>query len=407
MKKTILTLAVALLGVVSMAQPPQSGGQNPNNGQGRPPHAGNDSLRPIENLFGPLTKRIQIHGYAQAGYEWNNKMETQTNTFNMKRTGLVVFAKITDRWDFFMFYDCMTEIQDFYADFRITNNKALNLRFGQMKNSIGLENPYSPAVLELIDVTSQSTTYLGGTVDPLFADKLMYGRDLGMKFFGELFDSHFKYEIGLWNGQGVNINDKNNKKDFQVKLEYAPMPNLRFVTSGQKGWGVASDYCWLSPDAPFISPYNTKIAAGEEYKRDRWTFGTEFKSFVTGPASDWRKRPYSFRGEVMGGKDGDVESFGGYALATIPLFSTVDAVACYDFMNYNTSEDLKSTKYIIGLQYWFFRQCRLQLQYTRTVLDNMTVGEPIIVPNPQGPPTIIQNYQPDFDMIQLQLQIAF
>ena len=404
MKKTVLTTFLAASCALCFAQPPQ--GVRPDGGKPPVMQCG-DSLQPLKNLFGPLTKRIQLHGYVQAGYEWNNKMEKQTNTFNMKRTGLVAMAQVTDRWDFFFFYDCMTEVQDFYTNFRITNNKALNFRFGQMKNSLSLENQYSPANQEIIEVTSQAVTYLAGTVDPLYASKVMYGRDLGMMFFGEMFNSHFKYEIGLFNGQGVNINDKNNKKDFQLKLEYAPMPNLRFVTSGQKGKGCAADYCWLSPDAPFISPYNQKIKAGEDYQRDRWTFGTEYKTFATTPASDWKKRPFMIRGEVLGGKDGDVESFGGYFVTSIPIYSTLEAVASYDFLNYNTSEDLKSTKYIFGLQYWFFRQCRIMLQYTHNVLENMTIGEPIVIPNPQGPPTIKYNYQPDYDMIQLQFQIGF
>lgn len=400
MKKTFLTLGLALTTALSMAQPPQNQG-------GRPvPHA--DSLRPqMQNLFGPLTKRMQIHGYIQGGYEWNNKMEVQTNTFNMKRAGFALFAQVSDQWDFFFFHDLPSELQDFYTTFRATKGKGLSIRIGQMKNSIGLENPYSPAILELVDVTAQSTTFFAGTVDPLFASKVMYGRDLGAMILGELFNSHFKYEIGIWNGQGVNCTDKNNKKDFQAKLEYAPMPNLRFVTSGQKGKGVAADYCWFSPSAPYISPYNRNIKAGEEYDRDRWTFGVEYKTFATTPMSDWKKRPFSFRGEIMGGKDGDVNSLGGYAMMTIPLFSTLDAVASYDFINFNTTEDLKSTKYVIGLQYWFFNRCRVQLQYTRTDLENMTAGEPVIIPNPQGPPTIINNYQPDYDLLQLQVQIGF
>ena len=127
---------------------------------------------------------------------------------------------------------------------------------------------------------------------------------------------------------------------------------------------------------------------------------------MTTPTSDWTKRPLSFRAEIMGGKDGDVESLGGYATATIPLFATVDAVASYDFMNYNKTDDIKCTKLIFGLQYWFYKNCRVQLQYTRSNWENMQTGA-VVVPNPMGPPTITPIYKPDFDMIQLQLQVGF
>ena len=407
MKKVCFSFLFAIAALFAVAQPPQGNGQygpgHEHHQGGRPPH---DTVSPMQNLFGPLVKRFQVHGYVQAGYEWNNQNDVNMNEFNLKRTGLVVFAQITDRWSFFFFHDFNSEVQDFYTDFRITNSKALNVRFGQFKNSLSLENPYSPAVLELVDVTSQATTYFAGTVDPLFADKVMYGRDLGLEFFGELFTNHFKYELAVMNGQGINIKDRNNKKDFLAKLEYDPMPNLRFVTSGQIGRGSAPNYCWLNGSTDYISPYNQAIKAGEDYERDRWTFGAEYKTFVTTPTSDWKKRPFSIRAEYMGGKDGDVNSYGAYATTAIPLSKTLDAIASYDFINYNSDEDLKSTKLIIGLQYWFFRSCRVQLQYSHCMLDNMVSGVEV-VPQPMGPPQIIKTFQPDYDKIQLQVQVGF
>lgn len=401
MRKKILTIMFVAASLFAVAQPPQ-GMQNQH---GRPPH-GDSSVVPTQNLFGPLTKRIQLHGYMQAGYEFNNQNGVNMNEFNFKRAMLVAFAQITDRWSFFFLHDFNSEVQEFYSDFRVTQGKGLNIRLGQFKNSLSLENPYSPSSLELVDVTSQATTFFAGTVDPLFANKVMYGRDLGLKVFGELAQGQFKYELAVMNGQGINISDRNNKKDYIANLEYAPMPNLRFVVSGQKGKGNAPDYCWLTGSRDTISPYNPTIKAGEDYDRDRWTFGTEYKTFTTTPTSDWKKRPFSIRGEVMGGKDGDVESFGGYVTTAIPLSSYLDAVASYDYINYNKDEDYKSTKLVIGLQYWFYRNCRLQLQYSRCMLDNMVSGVSVI-PNPAGPPTIIKNFQPDYDKIQLQLQVGF
>ena len=364
MKKTFLTLQALLLCFFVTAQPIDR-----------------------ENLIGPLTKRIQIHGYMQGGYDWKNEDGEKSNTFKFRRTIVVASAQITDRWSFFFQHDFNSEVQEFYTDFRVTNDKGLIVRIGQMKNSFCLENPYSPATLELVEVTSQATTFLAGTVDPLYADKVMYGRDQGLILFGELFQSRFKYEFGIMNGQGININDKNNKKDILAKLDFSPVENFRIVVSGQKGKGVAANYCWQNPELPFISPYNKAIKAGEEYQRDRWSFGVEYKSFTTTPASDWKKRPFSFRSEIMGGKDGDVDSFGAYVTAAVPLSSTIDAVASYDFMNYNTTEDLKCTKFIVGLQHWFYNRCRVQLQYTHTMYDNMRTESA--------------------DMLQLQMQVGF
>ena len=136
MKKSLLTLTFALVALFAAAQPPQ--------GQPPQPNANRDSLSP-RAILGPLFKRIQVHGYLQAGYEFNNKLGENSNEFNFKRSNIVAFAQITDRWYFFFLHDFNSEVQEFYTDFRITKGKGLNIRFGQMKNSFGLENPYSPA----------------------------------------------------------------------------------------------------------------------------------------------------------------------------------------------------------------------------------------------------------------------
>ena len=98
------------------------------------------------------------------------------------------------------------------------------------------------------------------------------------------------------NGQGINIKDKNNKKDYLAKLVFYAMPNLRFLVSGQLGTGCAADF-HLSDK--FVSPYNQSILPGENYRRDRWSIGSEYKSFVNNPQIEWKRRPLSIRGEVI------------------------------------------------------------------------------------------------------------
>ena len=43
--------------------------------------------------------------------------------------------------------------------------------------------------------------------------------------------------------------------------------------------------------------------------------------------------------------------------------SAVGFVGSYDFFNYNVDRDMDQHKVVAGLQYWFYKRCRIQLQY--------------------------------------------
>ncbi len=325
-----------------------------------------------------LRSRITLNGYAQAGYAYTDQEEamrggTNKSSFNLKRTLLWAKAQITDRWSFLFMHDFNSVVQEFYTDYRITRNKALTVRLGQFKNSFSMENPLSPVQLELVDVCSQSVTCLSGCYDPLYG--LHYGRDLGMKIYGELFNSHLLYEVAIMNGQGINKKDGNDDKDVIVKLDYRPAKGFRIVASAQKGRGHAVGTCAWNPD----------IQVGDDYRRDRVSLGGELKTGQYAPGEYKEARPVSIRAEYLVGKDGDVTSHGGYVTTSIPLIAGIDAVGSVDYFNRNTSMKYYQTQTTAGLQYWFYKNCRVQLQYTRT----------------------FSNYQKDYNWLQGQVQVAF
>ena len=338
-----------------------------------------------------LKERITVNGYAQAGYTYSNIDGTKTNTLDLKRTLLWAKARITDRWSFLFMTDFNSQVQEFYTDFRITKGKQMTLRFGQFKNQLSMENPLSPVVLELVDVCSQGVTYLTGCgSDPLFG--INYGRDLGIDLYGELLDGKLRYNLELMNGTGINKKDMDNKKDVIVKLDWRPWDNFRFVVSAQKGYATAKSYSIYDTQAVLYYSYSdggknpilygddehmgftTTITPGETYRRDRWTAGVEYKS---GPNDHWKNRSMTLRGEWLAGKDKDNVSRGGYVTGSGPIAGQWDWVASYDYFNYicdipyvkangeyDPHYDKEQTNLVAGLQYWFYRNCRIQLQYT-------------------------------------------
>ena len=298
------------------------------------------------NWLTDLSSRIKLHGYAQAGYNYSHQGGVSTNTFNLKRVLFWAEARITDRWSFLFMHDFSSVVQEYYTDFRITKNKALTVRVGQFKNGLSLENPLSPTSMEAIDVYSEAVTFLTGCgSDPLLG--VQYGRDLGLSLFGETNNGKFRYELDVMNGQGINKKDGNNFKDIITRIEYRPVQGLNIVATGQIGRGHN-----ILTDGK-QSVYNPSIENGEDYKRNRCTIGADYKS-----------KAFNVHGEYLNGWDGDAHSWGAYITGAVPLGTPkVELVASYDFFNFNTDLGMDQHKAIGGIQYWFYKKCRVQVQY--------------------------------------------
>ena len=300
---------------------------------------GNDAT----DWMADVADRIQLHGYAQGWYYWQHAGGKNTNTFLCKRTLLWANARITDRWSFLFMHDFNSVVQEYYTDFRVTNNQALTVRFGQFKNALSYENPLSPTAMETVDVYSEGVTYLTGCgSDPL--NGVQYGRDQGISLYGETNNKQLRYELQVMNGSGINVKDKNNQKDVILRMEYRPVQGLNICATGQLGTG----------NALVSNPvFNPTLLQGENYRRNRWTVGADYKSV-----------PLNVHGEYLWGQDGTVHSRGAYVTGSVALVPKKwDAVFSYDYFNFNTTAKQDMHKAVIGVQYWFFKKCRFQAQY--------------------------------------------
>ena len=324
-----------------------------------------------------FTSRITLNGYAQGGWSYQNPNDKPQNAYNLKRTLLWAKARITDRWSFMFMHDFSSVVQEYYTDYRLSKGNELTVRFGQFKHSYTMENPMSPTQLELVDVYSQAVLYLAGEgPDPL--NGVNYGRDMGLEVYGDLAKGLVHYELALMSGQGVNRKDLNNQKDFIAKLELRPVDGFRVVASGYLGTGCAVG----------TAAWNPEINVGDNYKRNRYSVGAEYKTQPYTGSKYKEARPASIRAEWLGGQDGNVGSRGGYVTTTIPVVDALDIVASGETFDRNTKVDgWDQTNLTVGLQYWFYKKCRMQLQYTRCMCGDM-IGK-------------------DYNWLQAQMQVAF
>lgn len=296
----------------------------------------------LNDVVNTLKDRISLAGYAQVGYTYDDYGET-SNTFDIKRVIFMAQGKVTDRWTCYFMYSFANtgKILEAYTEYKFLPQ--LTARIGQFKTMYTIENPMSPCFVELINCYSQAVNYLAGIngSDPLYGSTS--GRDMGILIYGDLFGKLMSYNLALMNGQGINIKDKNNQKDFVGGLTVNPLKWLSVAGSFVTGKGCAVGASAINPD----------IQVGDNYTRNRWSAGAVIKT-----------KPVDVRTEYLAGKDGQIKSDGYYITASAHVLPKFDVIASYDYLNKNKTIDDKQNNYVVGLQYWFYPKCRLQAQYT-------------------------------------------
>ncbi len=296
----------------------------------------------LDKAINTLKERITLSGYAQTGYTYDDSGDG-SNSFEVKRIIFMARGKITDNWSCYFMYNFKSggNLLEVYTEYKFLPQ--FTVRAGEFKTMFSIENPMSPTVEELISCNAQAVAYLAGTngSDPLYGSNS--GRDMGLLVYGDFFGKLLHYDLALMNGQGINVNDKNNRKDLVGRLTVNPLKWLSVSSSFIKGKGCAIA----------TSIYNPDIKIGDDYTRNRWAAGAEIKT-----------KPVELRTEYLTGKDGHVKSNGYYATACGHVLPKFDVIASYDYFNKNKAMDYKQTNYVVGVQYWFYPKCRLQAQYT-------------------------------------------
>lgn len=173
------------------------------------------------------------------------------------------------------------------------------VKFGQYKRAFGFENPMNPWDISTGDY-SLMTKKLTGHSDYLGENTSNGGRDQGLQIQGDFLKMKdgrnlFHYQLGIWNGQGINTSDKDGKKDIIGTIQVQPVQDLWVGFFGWKG-------NWI--DASGTSYDRNRYAFGAKYDHDGWTARAEYAHgqsnngkgnadawYVVGgwPVNDWFK----------------------------------------------------------------------------------------------------------------------
>lgn len=295
----------------------------------------------LGDIFDKARERVRISGYGQYGYTYDHENGGETSSsFDLKRANITIDVRITDKWSATFTPEFNGgKILELYTDYTVL--PYLKFKAGQFKTPFTLENKISSSRIELISGGSQAMRYLVPTDGSYDAFKGTGGRDLGFMVYGDLYYGLVTYELAIMNGSGIGIKDTNNDKDFVGRLTLNAGDNLKISGSTIIGRGHAENTDTI-----------IDVKDGQNYKRNRWSVGADYKSQIL-----------DLRLEYLEGKDYKTKSNGIYLTGTYHLLDKLDLIGSIDYFNKNKDLSDKSWNYVAGVQYWFFKKCRLQAQY--------------------------------------------
>ena len=223
----------------------------------------------VNNLEGKIDRMPKISGFVQGMYQANldesgKLMEgDNTSTFRMRRVRMSIDGTLFKGLTYKIQGDFTRKpmLVDAYVKYKACNEFAIQV--GQFKTPFTIESPINPVNLEIFDY-GESVQKLVGYSDVCGVGAL--GRDLGVMATGSLFPIETQngekfgivdYSIGVFNGNGANEKDNNNRKDIVGRLDIHP---------GIKALTLSGSY------------YYGKYFKDEIYNgaRNRWSAGLQY-----------------------------------------------------------------------------------------------------------------------------------
>lgn len=209
-------------------------------------------------------------GYVIGTYKYNSADET--NTFDARLCRAYVDGTILKDFKYRLQvqFTGTVHIKDFFIDWQ--HWKEFGIKVGQYKRCFTFENPYNPWDVGVGDY-SQLVKQFAGMGDQMVGEANMGGRDMGIQVHGDLFpimeDKHrlMHYEIGVYNGQGINAKDKDKKKDVIATLQFQPLKN----------WYIGGFY-WYGDyvNADGTALQRNRFAVGSKYETSQWSARAEY-----------------------------------------------------------------------------------------------------------------------------------
>lgn len=230
------------------------------------------------------------------------------------------------------------------------------IALGQMKRCFGFENPMSPLEIGYGD-NAQVVIKLQSLNDRI-GEHPSSGRDGGVRVQGDfltLKNGHrlFHYQIGLYNGQGINHRDVNKHKDLIAGFWVSPVKDLQIGAFGWEG------------------RYTNEADVKQSVNRTRYGLGLKYES-------DWTVRAEYVHSVGSTLKSTCNCSDGWYSVVGVPI-KAVKGLKMYGrwdcYRDDATTWNSLKTDWGIAANYWLNKNLLFQLHYCHTYDRSLAAGK--------------------------------
>ena len=319
-------------------------------------------------------KNIKVSGYGQLQYQAEDKEGGKHNEFNLRLMRLIMDGKIGD-------FDWRAQVQgtsnagpgnpsvmlvDLFAEWN--KYKEFRVKAGQFKRAFTFENPTHPITQGWYSYAMVINNLVSFGAGDRTGEKGSSGRDIGVQVQGDLLPNSdgrrlLHYQVGVYNGEGTNFKDKDNKKDIIGGLWVSPIQGVRI---GAFGWtGTRGEMTTTFTDengkhsGTIYSARKNRYAISAEYDRDEYTFRAEYVH-----SQGW--------GSNLNLGD---KADGWYAFGIVPVIkSKLHAKARYNVYRDNKTWGRAKTMYEVGVNYFFHKNLQLNMEYAR--VNDRTISNP-------------------------------
>ena len=329
---------------------------------------------------------VKLSGYGMTQYQYSGQKGKESNSFNIRmgriandfywKAQIQFNGNTSDLGSSPRMVDLFAEWQK-YSYFKV--------KIGQFKNPFTFENPMHPIDQGFMGY-SQNVSKLAGFSDRA-GEHASNGRDIGLQFQGDFLKNAngrnlLHYQIGVFNGQGINTKDVDNQKNVIGGVWVMPVAGMRIGAFGWTGsyarkgnWTetVADPTSSVTPGATNEITHTNEVrslsqnryAFSFEYKANDWTVRSEY-IHSTGMAfnksitnhGDEASKDCSLN-QKIGNK-----AQGVYGLVIAPIVSKkLYAKARYDMYEANGKTDMMRTQYEVGLNYHINKNFTILSEY--------------------------------------------
>lgn len=354
---------------------------------------------------------IKFSGYVMSQYQYTGQDSKESNSFNIRMVRMALDGRLMK--DFYWKVQLQVNgntsdlgssprMVDAFAEWQ--KYEAFKIKAGQFKGPFTFENPMHPITQGFMGY-SQNVSKLAGFSDRT-GEHASNGRDIGVQIQGDLIKNAagrnlLHYQVGVFNGQGTNHKDVDQRKDVIGGIWVSPVKGLRIGAFGWTG-SSARKGTWDVTDANHNVVKNedgsVKTHSGvRSLSKNRYAFSAEYA------ANDWTVRSeyihsqgYGFTKSLTSGKETDCnvnyaagdQADGFYALMIAPVISKkLYAKARYDLYRPRAEWGTSRTQYEIGANYWIGKSIMIGAEYAR--INDRSLAKP------------------DYNMIDVEFDVKF